>query len=265
MSTATLSIDLDAIRANWRALNEKTSGETGAVVKANAYGLGAGFVAKALLKEGVQTFFVAVAEEGVVVRKSVGNAPTIYVFGGHMQGDTELIREYRLTPLLNSVDQLIRHLETLPNHPFGIQLDTGMNRLGMEPVEWHALRELALPLNPKLIMSHLACADDPDHDMNVKQLAEFHKMTDDLDIPKSLSATGGILLGSDYHFDLTRPGVGLYGGFPFEQARAVAKVNIPIIQTREIDVAETVAMRRGVGARQVLAYPTVSPTSTSRV
>jgi alanine racemase len=157
-----------------------------------------------------------------------------------MQGDTELIREYRLTPLLNSVDQLIRHLETLPNHPFGIQLDTGMNRLGMEPVEWHAVRELALPLNPKLIMSHLACADDPDHDMNAKQLAEFHKMTDDLDIPKSLSATGGILLGSDYHFDLTRPGVGLYGGFPFEQARAVAKVNIPIIQTREVDVGETV-------------------------
>ena len=240
MSTATLSIDLDAIRANWRALNEKTSGETGAVVKANAYGLGAGFVAKALLKEGVQTFFVAVAEEGVVVRKSLGNASTIYIFGGHMQGDTELIREYRLTPLLNSVDQLIRHVEKLPNHPFGIQLDTGMNRLGMEPVEWHAVRELALPLNPKLIMSHLACADDPDHDMNVKQLAEFHKMTDDLDIPKSLSATGGILLGSDYHFDLTRPGVGLYGGLPFEQARAVAKLNIPIIQTREVDEGETV-------------------------
>ena len=83
MSTATLSIDLDAIRANWRALNEKTGGETAAVVKANAYGLGAGFVAKALLKEGVQTFFVAVAEEGVVVRKSVGHVPTIYVFGAY--------------------------------------------------------------------------------------------------------------------------------------------------------------------------------------
>ena len=110
----------------------------------------------------------------------------------------------------------------------------------MEPVEWHAVRESALPLNPKLIMSHLACADEPDQDMNAKQLAEFHKMTDDLDIPRSLSATGGILLGSDYHFDLTRPGVGLYGGFPFEQARAVAKVNIPIIQTREVDVGETV-------------------------
>jgi len=128
----------------------------------------------------------------------------------------------------------------LSNHPFGIQLDTGMNRLGMEPVEWHAVRDLALPLNPKLIMSHLACADDPDHEMNAKQLAEFHQMTDDLDIPRSLSATGGILLGAEYHFDLTRPGVGLYGGFPFEQARAVASVNIPIIQTREVDVGETV-------------------------
>ena len=240
MSTATLSIDLDAIRANWRALNEKSGGETGAVVKANAYGLGAGFVAKALLKEGVNTFFVAVAEEGVVVRKSVGANPTIFVFGGHMQGDTELIRDYRLTPLLNSVDQLIRHVETLHTHPFGIQLDTGMNRLGMEPVEWHAVRDLALPLKPKLVMSHLACADEPGHEMNTNQLAAFHQMTADLDIPRSLSATGGILLGAEYHFDLTRPGVGLYGGFPFEQARTVAKVNIPIIQTREVDVGETV-------------------------
>ena len=123
-----------------------------------------------LLKEGVQTFFVAVRRRGGCAQIR-GQRPTIYVFGGHMQGDTELIREYRLTPLLNSVDQLIRHVETLPNHPFGIQLDTGMNRLGMEPVEWHAVRELALPLNPKLIMSHLACADDPDHEMNAKQLA----------------------------------------------------------------------------------------------
>ena len=76
--------------------------------------------------------------------------------------------------------------------------------------------------------------------MNAKQLAEFHKMTDDLDIPKSVSATGGILLGSDYHFDLTRPGVDYMAASPFEQARAVAKVNIPIIQTREVDVGETV-------------------------
>ena len=143
MSTATLSIDLDAIRANWRALNEKTNGETGAVVEANAYGLGAGFVAKALLKS-VQTFFVAVAEEEIGCAQIRGQCPTIYVFGGHMQGDTELIREYRLTPLLNSVDQLIRHVETLPNHPWH-SLDTGMNRLGMEPVEWHAVRELACP------------------------------------------------------------------------------------------------------------------------
>ena len=132
MSTATLSIDLDAIRANW-PLERKNQRRNGAVVKANAYGLGAGFVAKALLKEGVQTFFVAVGRRGGCAQIR-GQRPTIYVFGGHMQGDTELIREYRLTPLLNSVDQLIRHVETLPNHPFGIQLDTGMNRLGMEPV-----------------------------------------------------------------------------------------------------------------------------------
>ena len=86
------------------------------MVKANAYGLGAGFVAKALLKEGVQTFFGGGRRRGGCAQIGGQRSP-IYVFGGHMQGDTELIREYRLTPLLNSVDQLIRHVETLPNHP----------------------------------------------------------------------------------------------------------------------------------------------------
>jgi alanine racemase len=240
MTTATLTIDLTAIRANWRALNAMTSCETAAVVKANAYGLGSSTVARALAQEGVRKFCVAVAEEGVSVRKAIGPDIPIFIFSGHMAGDTDLIRDYALTPMINSVDQLIRHAENLPNHPFGIQLDTGMNRLGMEPVEWQAIRDMAVRLGPKLIMSHLACADDPNHDMNERQLGVFRDLTDGLDLPRSLSATGGILLGEKYHFDLTRPGVGLYGGMPYQKAKPVVNITLPVIQIREVDTGETV-------------------------
>ena len=240
MSTATLTIDLTAIRANWRALNARTQCETAAVVKANAYGLGASTVARALAQEGARHFFVAAAEEGVSVRKAVGQDLPIYLFSGHMAGDTDLIRDYNLIPMLNSVDQLIRHAENLSNHPFGIQLDTGMNRLGMEPVEWQAVRDIALHLGPKLLISHLACSDDPSHAMNEQQWQSFVDMTQDLDIPKSLSATGGLLLGEKYHFDMTRPGIGIYGGLPFTKAKPVATISIPVIQIREVDTGETV-------------------------
>ena len=240
MSTAKLTIDLTAIRENWRALNLMSGAETSAVVKANGYGLDASRVATALVEVGVRQFFVAVAEEAPTVREAVGQNAKIYVFSGHMEGDTELIRKQNLIPMLNSVDQLLRHVELLPERPFGIQLDTGMNRLGLEPFEWQAVRELALRLKPSLIMSHLACADEPDHPMNGKQLQVFKDLTFDLDIPKSLSATGGILLGPDFHFDLTRPGIGLYGGLPFSEAQSVVTLDIPVIQTRDVECGESV-------------------------
>ncbi len=240
MATARLSIDLDALIANWRSLDALSSAQTAAVVKADGYGLGAGRVARALTNIGVQRFFVAVAEEGVALRQSIGLDPEINIFGGHMAGDTDMIADMNLTPMLNSPDQIVRHLEALPNHPFGIQLDTGMNRLGIEPVEWDVIRPLVLSRNPTLLMSHLACADDPAHPMNAQQLATFHEMTDGIDVQRSLSATGGILLGPDYHFDLTRPGVGLYGGFPYEAAQPVANLSLPIIQVRDVAEGETV-------------------------
>ena len=144
-----------------------------------------------------------------------------------------------LTPMLNSVDQMLRHVEALPGHSFGVQLDSGMNRLGMEAAEWAALRDIALGQKPVLIMSHLACADEPDHEMNARQLRTFHEMTDGLNVPRSLSATGGILLGQDYHFDLTRPGVGLYGGRPFAEALPVVTLDLPVIQVREVHPGES--------------------------
>jgi alanine racemase len=242
MATGRLEIDLDAIARNWRALDALSSRDcqTGAVVKADAYGLGVARVARALARAGARRFFVAVAEEGLALRETLGPGPEICVFSGHMAGDADLIGGLALTPMLNSVDQLTRHLEALPNHPFGIQLDTGMNRLGMEPAEWAAVGALALEAQPTLLMSHLACADEPDHPMNAAQLKAFREMTEGLGVPRSLSATGGLLLGAEYHFDLSRPGIGLYGGMPFEAAEPVVTLSLPVVQVRDLEPGETV-------------------------
>ncbi len=240
MAQAKLTIDLDALVANWRALDALTQGETAAVVKADGYGLGLAPVARALAKAGARSFFVAIAEEGAALRRVLGDGPEIFVFSGHMEGDTALLSEARLVPLVNSIDQMVRHAEALPGAPFGVQLDTGMNRLGMEPAEWQALRDVALELGPRLVMSHLACADEPEHPMNRAQLAAFLEMTDSIGAPRSLGATGGILLGEDYHFEMTRPGIGLYGGAPFADAQHVVTLDVPVIQTRDIAPGETV-------------------------
>ncbi|GAB4263626.1 MAG: alanine racemase [Pararhodobacter sp.] len=240
MSAARLTIDLDAIAANWRQLDRLNRGETAATIKADAYGLGAGAVARRLASEGVRTFFVALAEEGAVIRQAVGSGPRIFVFSGHMEGDAQLLRNLDLIPLLNSAEQFVRHAEALPRHPFGVQLDTGMNRLGMERAEWSAVREMAETAGPELVMSHLACADEPEHLMNDQQHETFLDMTAGLACPRSLAATGGILLGPNYHFDLARPGIGLYGGAPFVDARPVATLSLPVIQVRDVEPGETV-------------------------
>lgn len=240
MTSATLTIDLGALVRNWRALDARSTGETGAVVKADGYGIGADIVSRALLRAGARQFFVATAGEGLALRDAVGKGPEIYVFSGHMEGDTEAVRDGNLLPLLNSVDQMLRHVEALPGHRFGIQLDTGMNRLGMEAEEWFALRDIAIAQKPALVMSHLACADEPDHPMNAHQLEAFQSMTEGLDVPRSLAATGGTLLGEAYHFDLTRPGIGLYGGLPFEGAEPVVTLDLPIIQVRDVVPGESV-------------------------
>ena len=223
MATGTATIDLNAIRQNWQKLRSMSINDAAAVVKANAYGLGLKQVAEALYAEGARIYFVATAEEGAELRSSLGEIPEIYVFSGHMTGDTELIRNYNLIPLINSIEQLSRHSELLREKKFGVQLDTGMNRLGMEPMEWETVKELTLSLNPVLIMSHLACADEPDHKMNSKQLNTFLTLTNKINIKKSLAATGGILLGPEYHFDLTRPGIGIYGCSPMKDCLPVLK------------------------------------------
>ena len=234
MATGELTIDLQAVVANWRALDAMGEAETAAVVKADGYGLGAGAVARALSDAGARSFFVADASEGAALRSAIGDAADVFVFGGHQSGDTEAISAHRLTPLLNSPEQWRLHREALPEHPFGIQLDTGMSRLGFQPPDWSACREELLAARPALVMSHLACADEPDHPMNAGQLRAFREMTDGIGVRRSLAATGGVLLGAGYHFDLVRPGVGLYGGQPFADAEPVVRLSLPVIQTRDV-------------------------------
>ena len=258
MGTATLTIDLDALCSNWRALAKLSDTETGCVVKANGYGLGADRVGRALARAGARSFFVAAAEEGAALRLALGPGPAINVFSGHMRGDTDMIGDMGLTPMINSVDQLVRHVEALPGHPFGIQLDTGMNRLGMEPTEWAALRDIALQQNPTLIMSHLACADDPDHEMSARQHTTFLEMTEGVDVPRSLANTGGVLIGPDYHFDLTRPGIGLYGGLPYGDASPVVSLSIPVIQCRDLEPGETVGYANTFTAERPTRIATVA-------
>ncbi|MCV6594253.1 MAG: alanine racemase [Silicimonas sp.] len=242
MGAASLTIDLDAICANWAALDALSTAhvETAAVIKADAYGLGAARVGPALAAKGVRSFCVAVAEEGRVLRRALGEGPDIYVFAGHMAGDTGLIEEADLIPMLNAPEQVVRHMEALPGHGFGVQLDTGMNRLGLEPDDWAALRDDLMQAGPRLVISHLACADEPDHPMNAQQLRAFREMTDGVAHRRALSATGGTLLGPEYHFDMVRPGVGLYGGLPFADARPVVRIDLPVIQTRIVRPFETV-------------------------
>ena len=256
-----LTIDLAAIAANWRALAALApDARPGAVVKADAYGLGAAKVAPVLYAAGARDFFVALAAEGRAIRPLLAGDARIFVLSGHMPGQdlTGLI------PVLNSAEQFFRDRALRPRGAFGIQLDSGMNRLGMEPAEWAALRAEALAAptaagtGPALVMSHLMCADEPGHAANAAQLAAFRTMTDGIAAPRSLAATGGILLGPDYHFDVTRPGVGLYGGDPFDQARPVVTLALDVIQTRDVAAGEAVGYGCGWIAPKPSRIATVS-------
>ncbi|ADO42529.1 alanine racemase [Ketogulonicigenium vulgare] len=258
MTTGILTIDLDAIIGNWRKLAAMSRAEAGAVLKADAYGTGAARVGAALAEAGVRKFFVAVAEEGVALREAVGPAPEIFVLSGHGTTDTALIRQLNLTPVLNSPQQLRRQFDALPGRPFAIQLDTGMNRLGFEWEDWAAVTDEVLGAGPRLIMSHLACADEPDHPMNAYQLDLFKQMTEGMRVSRSLAATGGILLGPDYHFDLVRPGIGLHGAAPYAQGAQALQLDLPVIQTRDLIEGEVVGYGNTWQARRPTRVATLA-------
>ena len=242
MATAKLTVNLGAVADNWRRLSRLSGDATemAAVVKADGYGLGACEVAGALRRCGVGTFFVALAEEGARLRRSIGGEAEIFVLSGYRDCDGPLVSGCDLVPVINSAEQFRCHRADLPQGRFALQLDTGMNRLGMEAEEFRSVRESPGAVEPVLVMSHLACADEPSHPQNRSQLKEFLGMTEGMRSRRSLSATGGILLGPDYHFDLCRPGIGLYGGLPHREAKQVVQLDLPVIQVREVHPGESV-------------------------
>jgi alanine racemase len=254
MARARLTIDLDAVAANWRAL-DRLSGplaETAAVVKADGYGLGAVPVARALLAAGCRTFFVAIAEEGVALRRALGAGPDILVLSGYMAGDRAAVAEAGLIPCLTGPADLDRFRAEAPGAACAVQLDTGLNRLGFEPVELAARLWEVIALRPRLVFSQLALADRAGHPMNAAQLAAFQTLTLALPgIRRSLSATAGIMLGPLFAFEMTRPGIGLYGGAPFADARPALTLSLPVLQVRDVLAGEAV----GYGATWTAPAP----------
>lgn len=211
MTRARLTIDLDAIGANWRLLRDMAApAEVGAVVKADAYALGAEPVARRLWAEGCRTFFVARLDEGVALRRVLPDA-AIWILDGCALDDPRAFLEASLVPVLNTAEDAVAWREGGGGRPAVAHVCTGLTRLGLPVAELPALDGL----NLIGLMSHLACADETEHDLNTVQLVRFRELRERLrGVPASFVASAGMLLGPDYHFDLCRPGYALYGGNP---------------------------------------------------
>jgi alanine racemase len=242
---ARLTVRLDALAANWRFFRDQAPGAAcAAVVKADGYGLGATPVARRLRDEGCGTFFVAHLGEGVALRADLGAGPEVFVLNGLAPGAAEAFAAHDLRPVLNSLAQIEEWGALAPGRPAALHVDTGMNRLGvpLEEVEQAAEGLQATPL--LLVMSHLACASDPKHPKNAMQLADFVQAAAQLpQAPLSIAASAGALLGAEYQLDMIRPGIGLYGGGPFDAdptpLHPVATLEAPIIQVRAIGPGDT--------------------------
>ncbi len=261
---AILTVDLDAIVANWRFLEARVgpASRCAAVVKADAYGLGASRVAPALHAAGCRRFVVATLDEALILRPLLADAE-ILVLSGPFAGCEEDFPAARLTPVLNSLEQIARWRALAGRHgrplPSVLHVDTGMSRLGLRLEEARRLAQdkaTLAALQPVLLMSHLACADEPSHPMNRRQLEVFRAARALFPgLAGSLAASSGIFLGSDWHADWCRPGAALYGVRPTESEanpmRPVVRLDGRIIQVRDIDAGESV----GYGATHLAQGP----------
>ncbi len=241
---ARLHIDLDALVANWRMMQRRVDpAYAAAVVKADAYGLGAKQAAAALSKAGCSRFYVAWAEEGAALRRELGPAPEILVFHGVAADTLDLFQMYALQPVLNHLEQIDLWIESnVQPRPAALHIDTGMNRLGVSQAHWAAAARM-LP-KPSRLISHLTCGDETS-DQNAAQLARFTEARALWPgVPASLSASGGVYLGKDYHFDEVRPGIALYGGGPTpaegSAPHTVVTLTAPVLQVRDARKGETV-------------------------
>jgi len=273
---AILEIDLAGIVENWRLLGrEAAPALCSAVVKANGYGLGATPVARALTAAGCRMFFVATLDEGIALRNALGEAPEIAVLNGPLPGTATEFVAHELIPVLNDPGQIdewgslrnslsahqgregVGNLRSQPNAPPAIlHVDTGMSRLGLGAAEFSAIVEHPPPFPWRAVMSHLACADHPDHPLNERQRARFAAVAAQLPrAPASLAASSGVFLGPPYRFDLVRPGAALYGVNPQpgrpNPLRQIVRLSAKIVQVRQIDRGESV----GYGAAHTVEAP----------
>lgn len=270
---STLEIHLDAIARNYLLLKKKlqNGADCAAVVKADGYGLGAVQVARALFEQGCRHFFVAHFDEAAALRPSLAEKDAIiYVLNGPWGAPARDFATAGLVPVLNSPGDIAYWSAAAKAEnrrlPALLHIDTGMNRLGLSQNETESLAQDKEPLQGldlRYIMSHLACADEPQHPKNAGQLTLFRKLTAALGVPcrYSFANSAGIFLGSDYHFDLARPGCALYGIRPQESGpnpmQGTVTLKGRILQTRMIDISSTV----GYGA----SYKTIAPANCATV
>ena len=225
-----ITIDLDAIIANWRYIDglSAPTTKTAAVVKANGYGLGSCAVATALAQAGCELFFVASLKEAIELRtvfQQTGHDDLpIMVLHGVQRGQEADFMAHHLEPVLNDLEQISRWrlyaAKTVTTLPGLLHFDTGMNRLGLDAdqADWLIQNREALNgLKLTYVMSHLVSGELIDDPINARQLDSFNKLRRSFStIPASIANSAGSLLGSDYHFSMTRPGIALYGIHPFE-------------------------------------------------
>ena len=263
-ATGLLTVDLDAIVANWRKL-EKTAvpAECAGVVKANAYGCGAEQVSRALANAGCKTFFVATLDEAQVVRSAVPASAAIYVLDGYFQNSGETYAKINCRPVIGDLNELAEWdvfcRRAGWNGGAAIHIDTGMNRLGLAVGEAQAIipRINAGDHGITLVMSHLASAELLNNPHNAKQLAAFREVASEFSgVPAALANSSGIFLGPQFQFDLVRPGAALYGINPTPEAdnpmQPVVELKARIVQIRHVERGETV----GYGGTWTARRPT---------
>ena len=254
--TAHLFVDLTAICQNWRTLDSLTprSCHTGAVIKANAYGLGMVPVSLALYKAGCRYFYTARLSEALALNAAFEKAAItkakIIVFDGILAGQETYFHASNLIPVLNSFAQIDRAKQIAKNQdkplPVIIHIDTAMARLGLSGDDWQQLRASDgwdAGLDIQMLISHLASSDDKDSAQNKDQLSQFQEAVAGMGLPVSLANSGGITLGEAFHFDLTRPGLALYGLSPDgkdDALKSAFTLTADILQIREVRKGTTI-------------------------
>lgn len=247
-----LSINLRALQQNYLLVKRQVSpAETAASVKADAYGLGMDQVAPALQAAGCRTFFVALPEEGKRLRAILPEA-TIYVLDGLLAGEAGFYAAHRLRPVLSQPEEVEEWAQWCEGEglrlPAGLHVETGINRLGLAAGQLKAIvaqKSLLASFEPCLLLSHLAKADEPDDPFNELQLQRFAMSRGLLPaVPASLANSAGAFLPREFHLDLVRPGIGVYGGNPFlgraNPFKPVARLEGKVLQVKRVAAGETV-------------------------